>query len=354
MVGTIPETRTGAGARDNARIRPGVPAPKWQAGLVVLLVLILGIAGTAFMMTRKTVTLTVDGQTRQVVTHRQTVRTFLGAQRVTLGQADEVLPKLDAKLTQRATVVVHRAVPVTITVDGQTTSVLSAKETVQEALAAAGVKIGELDEVDPGLTEPVMSDQAIVIHRVAEQDKIEQQTIPYTTLRRQDSELERGQTRVVRAGVNGLRERTIRIRLKDGKQVSRTLVSERVVKEPQAQLVAVGTKKIVRTLRTSRGAVYRYTEKRRMAATAYDPGPRSIGPKATGRTYLGLKAGYGIVAVDPRVIPLRTRLYIPGYGEALAGDTGGAIKGNRIDLGFNTYEEAISFGRRKIDVYVLE
>jgi 3D (Asp-Asp-Asp) domain-containing protein len=60
------------------------------------------------------------------------------------------------------------------------------------------------------------------------------------------------------------------------------------------------------------------------------------------------------VAVDPRVIPLRSRLYVEGYGLAIAGDTGRAIKGNRIDLGFNTYREAMRFGRRSVIVHILE
>ena len=72
-----------------------------------------------------------------------------------------------------------------------------------------------------------------------------------------------------------------------------------------------------------------------------------------GMTAIGRPAGHGIVAVDPSVIPLGTRLYIPGYGFAIAGDTGGAIHGNRIDLGFNSYADAIRFGRREVTVYRL-
>jgi 3D (Asp-Asp-Asp) domain-containing protein len=68
-------------------------------------------------------------------------------------------------------------------------------------------------------------------------------------------------------------------------------------------------------------------------------------------TALGYRAGHGIVAVDPRVIPLGARLYIPGYGYAIAGDTGGDIRGNRIDLGFNSERDAMMFGRRAITVY---
>jgi len=98
----------------------------------------------------------------------------------------------------------------------------------------------------------------------------------------------------------------------------------------------------------------RYKKKLTMEATAYEPGPVSNGRWATGYTACGYKAGYGVVAVDPRVIPLNTRLYIEGYGYAIAGDTGGAIKGNIIDLGFETLEECYEFGRRDVVVYILD
>ena len=73
----------------------------------------------------------------------------------------------------------------------------------------------------------------------------------------------------------------------------------------------------------------------------------------SGNTAIGLQAGYGVVAVDPDVIGLGARLYIEDYGYAVAGDTGGAIKGNRIDLGFLTLEECYAWGRRDVKVYVL-
>ena len=70
-----------------------------------------------------------------------------------------------------------------------------------------------------------------------------------------------------------------------------------------------------------------------------------------GTTAIGRRAGYGIVAVDPRIIPLGTKLYIIGYGFAVAGDTGGAILGHRIDLGFDSLHGALLFGRRDVTVY---
>lgn len=91
----------------------------------------------------------------------------------------------------------------------------------------------------------------------------------------------------------------------------------------------------------------------KMIATAYYPGdPLAWGDGTV--TCLGQKMQRGIVAVDPRVIPLRTRLYISGYGYAYAGDTGSAIIGNRVDLGVNNTQEEQSWMHREVTVYILE
>lgn len=84
-----------------------------------------------------------------------------------------------------------------------------------------------------------------------------------------------------------------------------------------------------------------------MESTAYSP--------YEGGTYTatGDYVRYGIAAVDTNLIPLGTNLYVEGYGHALAADTGGAIKGNRIDLAFDTYQEAINWGRRDVLVKIV-
>lgn len=88
-------------------------------------------------------------------------------------------------------------------------------------------------------------------------------------------------------------------------------------------------------------------------ATAYDPSPESNGLKWAGITALGWRTRHGIAAVDPKVIALRSLIYVDGYGFAWCGDTGGAIKGKKIDLCYNTTEEAFKWGRKKVKVYVL-
>ena len=89
-----------------------------------------------------------------------------------------------------------------------------------------------------------------------------------------------------------------------------------------------------------------------MTATAYGPGTIDNG-KWNDLTYEGGKVKKGVVAVDPAVIPMGTKLWVEGYGEAIAEDQGRAIKGNRIDLAFNTRQEALDYGIQKVKVYVL-
>lgn len=84
-------------------------------------------------------------------------------------------------------------------------------------------------------------------------------------------------------------------------------------------------------------------------------GARTLTVSATGyslpgRTATGLPVGPGIVAVDPSVIPLGTRLTIPGYGEGVAADTGSAVRGNTIDLWFPTLADALAWGRRTVTI----
>ncbi len=157
-----------------------------------------------------------------------------------------------------------------------------------------------------------------------------------------------GRGRLVKAhdGKPGQVKRTYRIIYRDGKPVGKELIKEERT-EPTDTLFLMG-KSGFQTSRHSFGRSKVLT----MVATAYTNSPYENG--GSGRTAMGYRADYGHVAVDPRVIPLGTRVYVEGYGFAIASDTGGAIKGNRIDLCVGSSNSAaMQWGRRKVKVHVL-
>ncbi len=236
---------------------------------------------------------------------------------------------------------------VTVYVDQQRYQISSAAATVGDLLKDLGIKLGDLDRTDPS-PKHALTDGAVIrvsrvtCRRVIEEAKLEAKTILLPVTGRPT-----GFTQILHEGKDGRVRRTLEIWEKDGQVSRREVIAEKVLQPVLDRVVMRSVPK-----NSSRGAGG-YVKPRRMRATAYDPSPRCCGPRATGRTACGTKACKGVVAVDPRVIPFGTRLYIPGYGFAVAEDKGSAIKGDRIDLCFDSYDEAVHYGCRIVDVYIL-
>lgn len=235
---------------------------------------------------------------------------------------------------------------VEIIADGQSIMFPTAGGTVAEILKAADIGVFSMDRVVPALKQTVKPGEKILVTRVAIEIKSENIVLPNKTIFLSNPKLRAGMVAKVREGRDGIYTSKIRIWKKDGVETVREELSRTWLQSKIDAIELRGDSTM-----PSRGGL---RESMTMKASAYDPGPRSCGPHATGHTSMGLHAGRGIVAVDPRVIPLGTTLYVEGYGVAFAGDVGGAIKGMRIDLGFDTYAEAIKYGRKTVKVYVLE
>jgi 3D (Asp-Asp-Asp) domain-containing protein len=175
----------------------------------------------------------------------------------------------------------------------------------------------------------------IQVIRVREEYEVDFSPIPFNRITVPDSELEIDQTRLVQEGQLGINKRRYRVVYEDNQEVDRFLEDAWAELAPVTRTVAYGTKIVIRTLETPDGPI-EYWRKIRVYTTSYKPA--SAGRPAShpryGYTALGVKVRKGIVAVDPTVIPLRSRLYVPGYGVALAADTGGGVKGKFVDLGF--------------------
>ncbi len=178
-----------------------------------------------------------------------------------------------------------------------------------------------------------------------------QEPISYPTVRKTSTELPGGVQKTVKAGVNGVKKTVYAVTYVEDEELSRSVLETKILKKPVTEIVSIGT--VNRGKLPSRG-YFSGRKSFRMSATGYDPSPASNGGNRTGRSAIGLKIGHGIVAVDPKFIPLGTKLYVEGYGYAVAADVGGAIKGNRIDLGYDTRSAAMRVGRRTVTVHILD
>ncbi len=322
-------------------------------GIGVLLGVSLLISYILYNLALNKVILEVDGESFIWKTLNSSVKGVLHEKGITLNDGDVVKPALQTAVTDNLNIEVIRAFPVIIKIADDTINYNTITQTVRDLLAQAGLKYSPDDKISPGLDTIVKPYQQIRIIRVTSTIITRHETIKPAVEYRKDPDLERGKQKKMRTGKPGLAERQIKVIYEDGREIRHYKIGEKIVKYPVSSIILAGTKPVIRTLLTSRGS-YRYVEMKIMKATAYYPGPESCGKYAAyGETYTGKKAGFGVVAVDPKVIPLGTKLYIAGYGKAEAADIGSAIKGNRIDLCYETFREAAMFGVKKIRVYLL-
>lgn len=314
-----------------------------------LLGLLTAMASTWGMPVRQTVYLSVDGRRIAYTSALQTVGQVLKGAGVSLHPGDRVSPPLSTQIWSGLLISVVHQVPLTLTVGGHTLKVRVAARTVREALASLSMALGPWDRVYPGPSAPVVPGMRITVERRQWRTWVEHAPVPFGVRYVSDPQLLRGHEAVRVPGRVGVKARTFRVLYADGRPVSVEAGPWQVTRPPVPRVVSVGTRALIASRGPFVGREYLLLE-----ATAYYPGPYNFGGGVGPRTATGLAAQRGVVAVDPSIIPLGSHLYIEGYGYAVAGDTGGAIQGMRIDLCYNTYEEAIRFGRRMVRVYILD
>lgn len=318
------------------------PITRMYATLVALLIV---VCLTGFIDKGKSVTIEADGHTQTVYTHAINEDALLRETNISMGAYDEA-DMSTPELVDGSRVSVRRAVPVTLEHKGKKQDVVSAKRTTQEVAQQYGY---DSENYRPygDVQAAVQPNMTIRIGAISRKKVTEDEVVPYAIETIPDESLGKGEESIVSDGQNGRKKMTFNIVSLDGTVVGKEHIGTELIQEMKPLVRKVGT---AETVEINTGVVSKYKEVFTMEATAYLP----TDGNGEGITKMGTRARHGVIAVDPNVIPLGTRVFIPGYGTAVAEDTGGDILGNRIDLCMEDYNAAMIFGRRVVPVYILE
>ncbi len=300
------------------------------------------------------------------------VREAVESAGITLTGAEEITPSLVTPVTEGMAITVEADCEVTLTVDGDTVTVIAKGATVESFLNDMGVVLSEDDVVTPSPDTIISDCTEIVVQRVEYKEETTTEIIDYGFVSEETSSLKSGTSKIKQYGIEG--ERTIISRNKyvDGVLTESEVISDEVTREPQDQIKLIGTGYVASTPSYSKpsggasvnnaagtftdasGNTVSYTKKLTGSSTAYYAAPGAL-------TATGVPAYLGGVAVNPNVIPYGSKLYIVAsdgsvcYGYATAVDTGGALMSGYVlvDVYFPTYNQCVNWGRRNVTVYVL-
>lgn len=328
---------------------------------VILVVMMFAVASVftvsaAYDDTQKTVIVVKDGQEVEYTTATSTVEQFLVEQDIETEHLN-IDVEMSEPINDNDILNISYDVAVTIIVDNSEEMVVyhepntTIKEVVDGIQTEDVQYVYELDDTTRELTE----DYTINVKSLKTELFKEIVNTDYEVEEIENSDMYVGEFKIIQEGLPGVQENITEVTFYGKEETSHKQLEPRVIAPATTQIVEIGTKqkepeKVIEGME--------YTNVYTMNASAYTIGYESTGKnpgdRGYGLTATGTKAGKGTVAVDPNVIPLGSRVYIPGYGVAIAADTGGAIKGHKIDLCYESLNEALLFGRRTVNVYVLK
>lgn len=315
--------------------------------------LVAALLTTAIYLNIKTITVVIDGKQTKIMTFKNTVQKALSEKKITVGTKDKIQPALDAKVSDKDTITIKRAVNIKVSVDDQELSILSAEENVDSMLKAEGINLRDQDKLSVDKEVKLSDGMQLSVVRVDTKVYTDLESLSFNTVVKASSGLPNTYRKVVQDGKDGEAKITTSVTYENGEEVDRKVLDKTVFKKPTDKIIVQGTYPLMPVSRG--GDPIPYTRVFKARATAYSP----TGGKTTAYTASGRKAvrdpnGYSTIAVDRSVIPLGTKVFVEGYGFAIAADTGSAVLGNTIDLYFDTYRETINWAVKYVNCYVLK
>jgi uncharacterized protein YabE (DUF348 family) len=302
----------------------------------------------ASIRVRRAVAFTVDegGLPYTVRTTAPTVGEALRHAAITLYLGDRVQPSLGSSISPGMRVYIQRSTPVELRFDGRTVKTRTRALTVSDALSESGIALTGLDQVEPPLETQLYPGIAIDLTRVHEEIEIIEATTPFETRFIGDPNIALDTQQVTVPGAEGIQRRRYRLRYENGIRIDRSLEASWVAQGPVDRVVAYGQRLEPQSVTLADGTQITYWRKFRAYVTSYN----AISAGGT-RTFSGERVRKGVVAVDRRVIPLRTKMYVAGYGMGEALDIGPAVIGRHIDVAYD--DDNLVMWSRWVDVYLL-
>jgi len=280
---------------------------------------------------------------------------------VTVREGDLVTPPLDATISAGTVIQLNKARTVGIVLDGKAQTLYTLATTVGEVVEVLGIELGPQDTVSPALDTPVTPGLEVIISTVRTVHEAREEPIQPYIVTEYDSSMPEGDTRLIE-GTPGLKRVTYAVTYRNGvADKEMPVVSTEVLRDQVPTKRIVGTKprpgssKPVITV-AGEDAPAVYSRKLHVVATWYNLDHGAFPPDSPhyGTTASGARAGWGTCAVDPSVIPLGTRFYVPGYGWCTALDTGPGVRGNHIDIFFPNEVGDPGWGVQYLDIYIVE
>jgi uncharacterized protein YabE (DUF348 family) len=265
---------------------------------------------------------------------------------------DRVSPEGETLISPGLRVYLERSKALLLQVGEERKWLRTRAKTVAGLLEAEPVLLGDKDYVLPDPRAAIVREMHVAVVRVHDEYYLEETSIPFEVRWEPDAVMEIDARRTARIGREGAQRQRIRAHYENGREIYRTEEEEWTARLPVDRIINYGTKIVLHQVDTPSGPIT-YWRKIRVLATSYSASTAGT-PRSSpyyGLTRLGWPARKGIVAVDPRIISLGTEVYVPGYGQASAADTGSAIINRHIDLCFNDWDLELWY--RWVDVYLL-
>lgn len=343
--------------------------------------------------TAKEVTVSINKDEETYYTTVDTIGEFLEKENIEAGKHDDVSVDPSDDISDGLEIEIDRAFQVMINDGGDKSKVWTTGATIEQLLSNHDISLKDADKVKPALDEQAEKDTAIKIVRVdTDTDKVEE-SVAFDTITEEDDSLKKGEEKVVSEGKKGTKVMKYEITMENGEEVDRELVDEEVTKESKDRVVAIGTKEPEPESKSepekSESDLVTLSDDKKddqhdeksdnktdnsdesssdnneepssdsgevlyMMATGYTADCSGCSGVTSTGIDLNNNPNAKVVAVDPSVIPLGSKVWVEGYGEAIAGDTGGAIKGNRIDIHVPDKADADKYNGKDVKVKILD